>query len=176
MECNNQYGRRNNVEISGIPNNVADSELEKKVIDIYKKLDVEIVENDIEACHRLPPPRNNQNATKKVIVRFVNRKKCEKALKNKKKLDSVEMESLNFSEETKLSVSENFNRYFNKLAWICRQLKRKNFVSSFTYGNEAFNIKFKKGNREINKKINCEKQLKNLFPDFFRNEDKHIEG
>ena len=53
-----QYSRRNNVEISGIPNNIPDKDLENTVISICKDSGVEIDLNDIEGCHRLPLSRN----------------------------------------------------------------------------------------------------------------------
>jgi len=49
-----QYIRRNNLEIHGIPDNVRDHELEKKVVEIAKCIDVNITQKDIEACHHLP--------------------------------------------------------------------------------------------------------------------------
>ena len=48
-----QYSRRNNVETSGIPQSVNDNQLEEKVVDILKAIDVNITTNEIEACHRL---------------------------------------------------------------------------------------------------------------------------
>jgi len=85
IESTNQYGRRNNVEIAGIPNEINDDDLEKKVCEIFESVDAEIESRDIEACHRLPPKKNNP--IKKTIVRFMNRKNVEKILKNKKNLD-----------------------------------------------------------------------------------------
>ena len=52
-----QYSRRNNIVIQGIPQSVKSKDLEDKVINVL----------DIEACHRLGDSR-------KTIVRFVNRK------------------------------------------------------------------------------------------------------
>ena len=43
-----QYSRRNNVEISGIPQSVSDNQLEEKVVDILKAIDVNIISNEIE--------------------------------------------------------------------------------------------------------------------------------
>ena len=63
-ECTNQYGRRNNVEIAGIPNDVDEGELEDKIIDIYNELDIKIKKRNIEACHRLPASRNKPYAKK----------------------------------------------------------------------------------------------------------------
>ena len=40
---------------------------------------------DTEGCHRLPIGRNTTNTTKRVIVKFVNRKHSEAMLQQKKK-------------------------------------------------------------------------------------------
>ena len=68
-----QYSRRNNVEISGIPHEILDNNLEDKVIDICKDAGIEIGHMDIEGCHRLPLSKKNTGGTKRVIVKFVNR-------------------------------------------------------------------------------------------------------
>ena len=68
------YSRRNNVEISGIPQSVSDNQLEEKVVDILKAIDVNITTNEIEACHRLGKKKKN------VTVRVITRKHCLKAL------------------------------------------------------------------------------------------------
>ena len=69
-----QYSRRNNVEISRIPNTIPDNDLENTVIRICRDSAVEIDPKDIEACHRLPLSRNSIGQDKRVIVKFVNRK------------------------------------------------------------------------------------------------------
>ena len=66
-----QYGRRNNIEITGIPDTVRDNELENKVIEIFDAIGVEAKPADFEYCHRVGKSKNN---SKKVIARFVNRK------------------------------------------------------------------------------------------------------
>ena len=87
---------------------MSDEQLEEKVKEVLSKAGIDkILDNDIEACHRLPATRNNKN--KKTIVRFVNRKKSEKCLKNKKKLSSLNMDSVNFPKETNIFISENLN-------------------------------------------------------------------
>ena len=79
-----QYIRRNNIEIVGIPNKISDKYLEQTVIDLADSIDVRISKNDIEACHRLKD-RRNVDGPKRTIVRFVNRKKCDLLHRNKKK-------------------------------------------------------------------------------------------
>ena len=82
-----QYRRRNNVEISGISNEVLDENLEKKVIDICKESGIDLNPYDIEACHRLPSGRVNTSNSKCVIVKFVNRKHSEAMLRLKKSIN-----------------------------------------------------------------------------------------
>ena len=71
LECNNQYIRRNNIEISGISNNIDNKNLQTTVINTLNSININATDSDIEACHRLPASRNNPN--QKVIVRFTNR-------------------------------------------------------------------------------------------------------
>ena len=64
LSKNEQYGRRNNVEISGISNQIPDQDLEENVVKICKDSDINISPMDIEGCHRLPLGRNSTNTTK----------------------------------------------------------------------------------------------------------------
>ena len=43
-----QYSRRNNIEIQGIPKTVKDEELESKVVDIFSALNITITSKDVE--------------------------------------------------------------------------------------------------------------------------------
>ena len=47
------YNRRNNIEITGIPENIGDKNLEHSVIEVIKAADIQIFNNDIEDCHRI---------------------------------------------------------------------------------------------------------------------------
>ena len=76
-----QYSRRYNVEISDISHEILDNNIEDKVMDIYKDAGIEIGHMDIEGCHRLPLSRNNAGGTKRVIVKFVNRKQSSQSVR-----------------------------------------------------------------------------------------------
>ena len=54
LSKNEQYGRRNNVEISGISNDTPDQDLEENIVKIWKDSDINISPMEIEGCHRLP--------------------------------------------------------------------------------------------------------------------------
>ena len=58
------YGRRSNVEIPGISNQIPDQNLEENVVKICKDSVINISPMDIEGCHRLPLGRNSTNTTK----------------------------------------------------------------------------------------------------------------
>ena len=75
------YNRKKNKEISGIPNDSLDNDLEEKVIKICKG-------SDMEGCHHLPLERNNTSKNKQVIVNFVNRKRSELMLCLNKNINS----------------------------------------------------------------------------------------
>ena len=54
-----QYGRRNNIEITGIPDTVQDNELENKVIEIFDAIGVEANSADFKDFHRVGKSKNN---------------------------------------------------------------------------------------------------------------------
>ena len=63
-----QYSWRNNSELSGIPNDIPEDNLEKVVIDICDNSGMEIEPKDIEGCHRLPVSRYIRDSNKRVIT------------------------------------------------------------------------------------------------------------
>ena len=85
-----QYGRHNNIEVVGLPNSINDKDLESKVVEIFKEIDVDVRPNEIEACHRLGRVNSNSSLPRRTIVRFVNRKTCDRAMSNKKKLQNID--------------------------------------------------------------------------------------
>ena len=76
------------MEISGIPNDILDNDLEEKVIEICKDSNIVITSSDIESCHRLPLERNSTSENKRVIVKIVNKKHSELMLLLKKNVSS----------------------------------------------------------------------------------------
>ena len=54
-----QYGRRNNIEITGIPDAVQENELETKVTEIFDAIDVEVKSSDFEDFHRVGKSKNS---------------------------------------------------------------------------------------------------------------------
>ena len=113
-----QYNRRNNVKISGISNEVADQNLEQTVIRICKDSGIDVNPLDIEGCHRLPLGRNATN-TKRVIVKFVNRKHSEVMLQHKKDIN----------QKSKVFVSHSLCPYYRFVWGKCKELQRKGRIN-----------------------------------------------
>lgn len=152
-----QYDRRNNIEIQGIPNNIINEELEGKVIEIFKAIDIDITSYDIEDCHRL-----GHASPKTTIVRFVNRRNCKTALITRKKLKTANLEDIGLT--SPIFLNENLSPNNSRLAFKCRQLKRAKLCTSTWSMNGMIYL-----HRTINekpKKILHDCTLTELYPDF----------
>ena len=90
-----QYSRHNNTELSGIPNDIPEDNLEKILIDICHDSSLEIYPKDIEGCHRLPASKYSRDLNKSVIIKFINKKHPEALLRNKKSICSKDSPHLN---------------------------------------------------------------------------------
>ena len=113
-----KYGRRNNVEISGIANQIPNQDLEENV-KICKDSDINISLMDIEGCYRRPLRRNSTNTTKRVIMKFVNRKHSEAMLQRKKYINS----------KNKVFVTHSSCPYYRLLWGERKELQRKGRIS-----------------------------------------------
>ena len=120
-----QYTRRENIEISGIPDDISQNELESRVIGILATIDVDVESYNIAACHRLKKLRHQTSAN--VIVRFTNRKHAVEALKNKKKLMNNPIAA---AYGTQLYISENLCPLHRQMYDYALSLKKKKVIHS----------------------------------------------
>ena len=86
-----QYGKGNNIEITGIPDSVQDNELENEIIGIFDAIGVGANSADFEDFHRVGKSKNN---SKKLIARFVNRKVVKNVLYKGKQLKTIDKSSI----------------------------------------------------------------------------------
>ena len=63
-----QYNRRNNVELFGIPSDIQENNLEKVMIDIYRNSGLEVEQNDIKAYFRLLLFRSSGVSNKELLL------------------------------------------------------------------------------------------------------------
>ena len=114
-----QYNRRDNVEISGISNEIPNEDLENHVTEICKNSNIMINPTDIEGCHCLPLGRNSTTDNKRVIVKFVNRKHSELMLRSKKSINS----------KSKVYINHSLCPYYHYIWRKCKDLQRKGKIS-----------------------------------------------
>ena len=116
-----QCNRRNNVEISGISNDISNQNLKETLIGLCKDSGIDVNSLDIEGCHRLPLRRNATTSTKRVIVKFVNRKHSEAMLHHKKDI----------IKKSKVFVSHSLCPNY-RFSWEnCKELQRKGGLTKF---------------------------------------------
>ena len=128
------------------------------------EINVSIEENDIEACHRFGKP-DVTSKSKKTIVRFANRKNCNKIFENKKKLAKLNNQKHNFREGTNIFVTESLTPMNESIAFNCRKLKRKKIIIHSCYSrNGIINIERTDKRRPV--KVFHMERLVNLFSDF----------
>lgn len=123
----NQYGRLENIEISGIPAAASaddDSGLEDKVIKIAKEIGVNISARDISACHRL-------RGGKDTIIRFVNRKDADAMLSNASKLKDKDLSAVTGATRSKVYVNVNLSPDLKSMRWKTKRMKESGLVAFY---------------------------------------------
>ena len=114
---NQQYQRRSNIVISGIPPSIKDENVESTVVSILNSIDVPMSPRDVQAAHRIGMDKE------RTIVRFVNRKDAEAAISKRSTLKVFDANSVGFDTGTKIYIEENFCPFVSKIGFMCRKLK-----------------------------------------------------
>ena len=146
----NQYGRRENIELSGIPMNIPQENLENLVIDILRLIGLRIESYDIVGCHRI-------NKTS-VIIRFVNRKHAIQSMKNKKKLNGCKRK-FGFN----VFMHENLCPAFKSIHDKCCNLMDQGQITKLWTYNGVINVKFTNEYSERPTKIYHEEDINYYF-------------
>ena len=154
-----QYGRRENIEIAGIPSNVADKHLESEVLRILRQIGLKHLEHfHIVACHRIGSLDKNGN--KNTIVRFINRKDAILCLKNKKNLHLCKYLGYN-----NLYIMENLCPAYRSIFDSLTKLKNEDRVKKVWSYNGIINYKVTDDVNEKAVKVLHECELENLYID-----------
>ena len=159
-----QYGRRNNIVISGIPDDIENEKLVDTVTSIMEDVNVVIEDGDIEACHRIGKT-DPKTASKKTIVRFINRKHCKKALINRKNLMNINSErKYNFTRNNKIFINENLTRANESIAFYGRKLKKSREIHSCFTKDGVVHVKRSERSKPF--KVHHINDLYDAFPEF----------
>ena len=118
-----QYNRRESIEICGLPETVADNNLEQTCLSLLEDIGCgKIKKSAVHACHRL----GNRDKT---IIRFVNRKHADLALHNKKKLKDVD--KAKYALQGNVFINESLCKPMQFLAFKVRNAYREKKIASF---------------------------------------------
>ena len=167
-----QYGRQNNLVLSGIPDTAEDKDLESTVSSILSDIDVTVGPQDVKACHRIG--LSGKNKSKKTIIRLVNHRYAKKTLINAKKLGSTDDAKYNFDGRAKIFINENLSPANESIAYNCRKLRQAKIIDS-CYSSDGI-ICIKNTVNSKTEKIHHMKELLDLFPDFvFSNDEESIQ-
>ena len=131
---NSQYSRRETIELNPVPAEIHDDVLEENVCKALSLTGVNVVPEDLQACHRM-------KRSDRVILKFKCRKQNQSLICKRKNLatKSQELTNLKFSE--RLFVSESMSHENQQLAYKCRQLKSARKIHSTWFFNNVINIK-----------------------------------
>ena len=124
-----QYSRRECIEIVGLPDSITDqAALEKKAVQVFRHAGVEVTERDFHAIHRL-------KKKSVVIAKCVNRRDATAILRAKKRLRETDDETKKkLGVAGKVFINESLCPEYRRLFGVCNALfKQKKLCSSYTY-------------------------------------------
>ena len=119
--ANEQYSRRECLEISGIPKSIQDDDLEDCVTKIFNECDRPVDPANIEACHRL----KWKAMSKTVIINLSKRKDVFNILQRKKKLKSVDITKVGLPQGSLDFINQILCSYYKYLWSLCKRLHSK---------------------------------------------------
>ena len=120
-----QYGRLENVEISGIPASIKDDDLEQTVVSIAEKIGVKIKKRDIAACHRLRGER------KDTIVRFPNRKFVDSLFANAAQLKGKDLSETLGANHPPVYINSSLTPELKRMRWVAKRMKIAGLVERY---------------------------------------------
>ena len=151
-----QYNRRESIEISGLPENIPQSELENTMINIFRRIGVTLDSYQIAACHRLKR-RVGDELTSRVIIRFINRKNSYRCLDNKKYLRNIR-------EYPNIYVHESLCFKYKDLFDECMAIKCSGKIAKLWIYNGVIHVKKSNNYNERPKKIYSMSDIERYFP------------
>ena len=129
---NDQYSRRECLEISRIPHSIPNNNLEETVRKIFNEIGVTVNSRDVESCHDL-----NQKANPKtVIIKLSKRTDVARVMNNQKKLKSLKPQNIGLPSGSKICMNESLCKCNKYLWWKCKLLQTRGSIQSFWVINE----------------------------------------
>lgn len=135
----NQYGRRNTLEIYGVPETTNENPVEI-VKDIGRALNVEVKDEMIDTCHRMKKLQHSTSGG--IIVRFVRRIDKDTFLQRRKVKRNFNMSHLGGSNNDPIYINQSLTPLRKLVLSQARRLKNERDYA-FLWVDNAGNIKLK---------------------------------
>ncbi|XP_008481625.1 uncharacterized protein LOC103518340 [Diaphorina citri] len=131
-----QYTRNKNIQIDGIPKE-KDENLEEMVKEIGNKMEVTIMNNDIDAIHRVPT--RSKNNPEPIVVQFLTRKMRDNIIQNAK-TKRINTKDLKMNgPEKPIYINEHLSRNRKLILFEARKKKyEKNYKFLWSRGGKIF--------------------------------------
>ena len=111
---NSQYSRRETIELNPMPADITEDVLEENICKALSLTGVNVVPNDLHACHRM-------KRTDRVIVKFKCRKQKNSVMYKRKNLGNKSQELSNLKFSGRLFVSESMSHENQQLTYNSNQ-------------------------------------------------------
>ena len=138
LECNavhnSQYGRRETTKLNPVPAESHEDVLEESICKALSLTGVNIVPEDLHACHRM-------KRSDRVIGKFKCWKQKQSLMYQRKNLGTNAQKFTNSKFLGRLFVSESMFHKNQQLAYKCRQLKSATKIHSTWFFNNVVNTK-----------------------------------
>ena len=138
--ASSQYSRRETIELNPVPADITEDTLEENVCKALSLTGVNVVPNDLHACHRM-------KRSDRVIVKFKCRKQKNSVIYKRKNLGNKSQELCNLKFSERLFVNESMSYENQQLAYKCRQLKSARKIHSTCFFNNVVNLKLSEHGR-----------------------------
>ena len=161
-----QYSRRESLVISGIPDNVPQSELEQLVLNILRSVRVETISSyEVCACHHLAKKRGDKFSAR-TVIKFTNRKIVEFCIQNRDRL--IEVRPFNMD----LRFYHSLCDANEDILYQSKQLMKYGIINNYYLRNGSIKIIRNNNNSPI--KISHPDVLYKMFKDYYDHEDLYL--
>ena len=159
IDENEQYDRRQNLEIAEIPSKTGEN-TNKIVQEVAKLMKINLSEDQISTSHRLPVSQrskwDNTESKKRqkassppIIVRFLSREVRNSLYSNRKLLREANLKKFFVQGTTEIYLNENLTRIRKNLLWKAKQRAKANGYQYVWTNNGRINVRLSKDNEVI---------------------------
>lgn len=141
-----QYSRRNTVEIIGIPE-IKNENVYETVRNVGRALDMDISNDMVDICHRLPKAPNQQYSG--IVVKFVRRSDKECIMERRRVKRNLSTRHIGYTDDNIVYVNESLSPEKRKLLSLTRRVRKEKNYEFLWVRNGIIRIRKNQGSQAI---------------------------